>query len=154
MSNFTAEMAAFPVKHLETYLADGSKGHIADLRGFGGLEQTPTLLLKTVGRRSGRELITPLVYGKVASGYAVIASKGGADEHPSWYLNLTARPDVSFQVANDRFAGEWRVVEGEERTAMWAKMVEVFPPYAEYEARTPRRIPLILLEPRKTISVL
>ena len=85
---------AWITHHIEQYQADGEAGHLWDSSFLGGPGPLPTLLLTTVGRRAGEERVMPLLYGKVDTGYAVVASKGGAPAHPAWYLNLVARPAV------------------------------------------------------------
>lgn len=140
--------------HLRRYLADGNDGHYIDGRQFGGPEKTSTLLLKTIGRKSGKERITPLIYNRAGEEYMIIASNGGQDFHPAWLLNLSDQQEVRFQVAEDRFDGTWRVAEGEERKRLWQQMQEYYPPYRDYEARTDREIPVVLLKPRETIPAL
>ncbi len=88
-----------------------------------------------------------LIYGKFGDDYAIIASKGGAPSHPGWFLNMEAADEVAFQVAEDHFTGSWRVAEGEERARIWAGMVDIYPPYTDYEAATSRRIPVVVLTP-------
>ena len=141
--------------HLRTYRGtDGAEGHIVDLSAWGGKPGTTTLLLRTIGRKSGRVLINPLIYLAVGDEYVIVASKGGAPEHPAWYLNLTAVPEVQFQVARDHFKGSWRVIQGAERTATWDVLVDHFPPYADYKAATDREIPIIALKAAETIPAL
>lgn len=140
---------AWITRHIAEYLADGEAGHLWDSSIVGGPGPLPTLLLTTVGRRSGEERIMPLLYGKVGTGYAVVASKGGAPAHPAWYLNLVARPEVGVQVANDRFQATARIVHGEERAAVWEQMAEMYPPYRDYQTRTSREIPIVVLEPHR-----
>ena len=129
-----------------------------DTSAFGGKGPTPCLILTTIGRRSGEKRSAPLIYGKVGkvgkvpSGagsdydYIIIGSKGGAPEHASWYLNLVANPEVEVQVGADRFAARARIASGDERARLWAQMVDVYPPYAEYQSKTTRKIPVIVLE--------
>lgn len=134
-------------QHIELYLGSGGKeGHLWDASVGGGKPDTPTLLLFTTGRSSGKERVLPLIYGEAAGGYVVIASKGGAPEHPSWYLNLVADPEVSVQVATDRFQARARVLTGAEREAIWQQMATLYPPYNDYQAATSREIPVVLLE--------
>ena len=118
--------------HIRRYLeSDGADGHMWDLGGPG---LVPTLLLTTTGRKSGKSQILPLIYGKTESGYAIVASKGGAPSHPAWYFNLTAYPKVEVQVEA-------------ERSTLWDQMVGIYPPYADYQKRTERKIPVVILEP-------
>src|SRR5262249_54457756 len=90
-------------KHRATYQQDGEAGHLWDSSFAGGPGPLPTLLLTTRGAKSGTESVMPLLYGEVAGGYAIIASKGGAPRHPGWYHNLRAQPLVGVQVATDTF---------------------------------------------------
>ena len=127
------------LEHLERYLStDGEDGHI--WRG------TPTLLLTTIGRRSGREITTPLIYGEHDGRWIVVASRGGAPDHPLWYYNLSADPTVRVQVAADRFAATARTAGPDEKPALWRLMAGIYPPYDEYQARTEREIPVVILE--------
>ena len=143
-------------RHLQAYLAtNGAEGHLLDFSRVGGPQQTPTLILKTIGRRSGQPHLTPLIYGRHGREIVVIGSKGGAPEHPAWYLNLTAAPEVAFQVVDKKYRGGWRVAEGAERTAVWNTMVELYPPYRDYQVRAAgREIPVVLLDPREETDAL
>src|SRR6516165_4693174 len=91
--------------HLNRYLAtDGADGYLWDASLGGGKGMVPTLLLTTIGRKTGRSLILPLIFGRSGKDYVVVASKGGAPAHPSWYLNLQAKPEVQLQVKAEKFA--------------------------------------------------
>jgi deazaflavin-dependent oxidoreductase (nitroreductase family) len=144
------KLPAWIKDHLTRYLAtDGADGHLWDASLGGGQGMVPTLLLTTVGRKSGSPLTLPLIYGRTpAGGYTVIASKGGAPAHPAWFLNLQAQPEVDVQVAAERFRARARVAEGEEREAIWREMVGIYAPYEEYQAKTERQIPVVVLERR------
>jgi deazaflavin-dependent oxidoreductase (nitroreductase family) len=132
--------------HLGMYLrSGGAEGHIVDVSDIGGHKFTTTLLLKVVGRKSGTTRINPLIYGDIGGEVVIVASKGGADHHPAWYLNITGAKEVSFQVATEAFRGKWREPQGAERAKVWDFMVGVFPPYAKYQASTAREIPLVML---------
>jgi deazaflavin-dependent oxidoreductase (nitroreductase family) len=125
--------------HMQKYLeTDGREGHI-----WNGV---PTLLLTTTGRRSGEEHTTPLIYGRDGDRYLVVASRGGAPRHPQWYLNLVEHPEVRVQVEADRFRARARAATPEEKPALWQRMVEIFPNYAEYQTRTSREIPVVIIE--------
>jgi deazaflavin-dependent oxidoreductase (nitroreductase family) len=154
VSEFLENLKPFFDDHLKRYLADGQDGHYIDGRQFGGGEKTTTLVLKTIGRKSGKEYLTPLIYDRAGDEYMIIASKGGADVDPAWFMNLTTRPDVRFQIAEDRFEGSWRIAEGSEREKLWAQMCAYYPPYHDYESLTDRLIPVILLRPEQTIEAL
>jgi deazaflavin-dependent oxidoreductase (nitroreductase family) len=106
----------------------------------------PTLLLTTVGRKSGRELTMPLIFGRSGQDYVIVASKGGAPAHPAWYLNLEANPSVRLQVKADKFAARARTAQAEERAALWKKMVAIYAPYELYQTKTDRQIPVVVLE--------
>jgi hypothetical protein len=95
---------AWIVEHLRLYLeSGGAEGHMFDSSVGGGVGLVPSLLLTTVGRRSGEKRTSPLIYGTAGEAYVVISSKGGADTQPGWYLNLRANPAVEVQVAKERF---------------------------------------------------
>ena len=133
-------------KHIELYKTDPEKAHMWDSKEAGGSGPLPTLLLTTKGRKSGKPLLLPLIYGETEGGYVIIASKGGAPAHPSWYLNLTANPDVKLQVGPERLAAKARTVTGPERETLWKQMVAVYAPYTQYQERTEREIPVVVLE--------
>lgn len=136
-------------EHRNLYLKDGSAAHMWDSTVGGGPGPLPTLLLFTTGRKSGKESIMPLLYGKVDSGYAIIASKGGHPNHPGWYHNLTAKGDVKIKVADDEFPVNVRVTSGPEREKVWAQMAAMYPPFSDYQkAAGPREIPVVVLEPK------
>ena len=135
-------------QHIALYLADGEAGHLWDAALGGGEGMLTTLLLTTTGRKSGKQLTLPLIYRPAADGgFCVIASKGGAPAHPAWYLNLMADPNVSVQVANDKFKAVARVAEGAEREQLWQAMVDYYAPYTDYQAATERQIPVLVLQP-------
>jgi deazaflavin-dependent oxidoreductase (nitroreductase family) len=133
------ELPEWMADHLRRYLeTDGKDGHM--WRGV------PTLLLTTIGRRSGDPRTLPLIYGEQDGAYTIIGSKGGSPTHPRWYLNLVAEPKVRVQVEADKFAARARTATGAERESLWKKMEAIFPPYADYQRRTEREIPVIVLE--------
>ena len=107
----------------------------------------PVLLLHTVGARTGQPRVHPVVYQPVEGGYAVFASKGGAPTNPDWYHNLLAHPRVRVEIGSDTLDVVARVADGEERERIWSKQKRDMPGFAEYEARTSRQIPVIILEP-------
>jgi deazaflavin-dependent oxidoreductase (nitroreductase family) len=133
-------------EHMAAYLeSGGAKGHIVDLRDIGGHRFTTTLLLQTVGRRTGKTRITPLIYGDMGGEVVIVASKGGADAHPAWYLNIADSREVGFQIATEAFRATWREPHGAERAAVWAFMAGVYPPYVDYQRSTERQIPLVMM---------
>jgi deazaflavin-dependent oxidoreductase (nitroreductase family) len=125
--------------HIQQYVeSDGTEGY--EWRG------TTILLLTTTGRRSGTQHRTALIYRQVGDDYVIVASRGGAPNHPAWYLNLAANPDVRIQVKDEEFAARARVVDGDERAKLWSLMAEVWPDYDNYQTKTDREIPVIVLE--------
>jgi deazaflavin-dependent oxidoreductase (nitroreductase family) len=106
----------------------------------------PTLLLTTTGRKSGAALTLPLIYGVDGNRYVVVASRGGAPKHPAWYLNLVANPEVQVQVKGDRFAARARTATASEKTSLWSLMAAIWPAYNDYQQRTSREIPVVILE--------
>jgi deazaflavin-dependent oxidoreductase (nitroreductase family) len=126
-------------------------GHLHILRG--GHYLATHLLLKCVGRKSGKTYITPLTYFVVGGEAVLCASKGGAESHPAWYLNLTASEDVYFQIATQAFRGTWREPEGEERAKVWEFAQAVMPDYTAYQASTARQIPLVMLRAVEEIDI-
>jgi proline iminopeptidase len=134
--------------HLQRYLAsNGEDGHLWDATLGGGTGLVPTLVLTTTGRKSGKPLTLPLIYGRAGNSCVVIASKGGAPQHPAWYLNLEANPEVEVQVKAECFRARARTASGEERAALWRQMVEIYHPYEKYQAATSREIPVVVLDP-------
>jgi deazaflavin-dependent oxidoreductase (nitroreductase family) len=130
----------FGKEHVQRYLAtDGAEGH--DWHNG-----APILILTTVGRRTGQPRSTPLIYGRDGDAFLVVASQGGAPAHPAWYSNLQDNPDVTVQVRGDRFAAHARTATGNEKTRLWKTMTTVWPAYDEYQAKTERQIPLVVLE--------
>lgn len=129
----------FGQEHVRRYLrTDGAEGH--DWQG------TTVLILTTTGRRSGEPRSTPLIYGKRGEDHVVVASKGGAEEHPAWYLNLSEAPEVTIQVRGDRFKARARTATAEEKPELWTMMAERWPAYDEYQLKTNRDIPVVVLE--------
>jgi deazaflavin-dependent oxidoreductase (nitroreductase family) len=119
--------------------------------GSGGTEGTtlrglPVILLTTKGAKSGNIRKTPLMRVEHAGSYAVVASQGGAPKHPVWYFNLLANPEVELQDGPSRWDMAAREVTGEEKAIWWARAVEAYPDYADYQARTDRQIPVFVLE--------
>ena len=134
--------------HLKRYIeSNGEDGHLWDASLGGGTGMVPTLLLTTTGRKSGKPLMLPLIYGRAGDAYVVVASKGGAPAHPAWYLNLAADPEVQVQVKADRFAARARTSTGEERARLWQRMVGIYAPYEKYQQMTEREIPVVVLDP-------
>ena len=125
--------------HLNRYLeTKGEDGHI-----FSGV---PTLLLTTMGRKTGQPYTTPLIYGQDGDRYLLVASRGGAPTNPGWYRNLVIQPDVEIQVKADRFSVRARTATPEEKGPLWELMAKIWPNYDEYKTKTAREIPLVILE--------
>jgi deazaflavin-dependent oxidoreductase (nitroreductase family) len=137
------------VEHANRYLASGgTDGHMHKINVPGRGEITaPALLLTTTGRKSGDKFIFPLFYGTDGGSYFVIASKGGAPQHPGWYRNILANPDVEVQVGTKKLKARARTTAGEERLRLWKKALEFWPPYADYQLKTEREIPVVVLDP-------
>jgi proline iminopeptidase len=137
------------VDHANRYLSSGgTDGHMykASPPGYGEMT-VPSLLLITTGRKSGEKYIFPLYYGQEGDGYIIVASKGGAPEHPGWYRNLLANPEAEIQVGTRRIKVRARTAQGEERQRLWQKALQFWPPYADYQKKTEREIPVVVLEP-------
>ncbi len=133
------ELPGWIADHLRRYIeTNGDDGHL-----WNGV---PTLLLTTTGRKSGAALMLPLIYGVDGDRYVIVASRGGAPKHPAWYLNLVANPEVQVQVKGDRFAARARTVTADEKPALWKLMAGIWPAYNDYQARTSRPIPVVILE--------
>ncbi|SFC57777.1 deazaflavin-dependent oxidoreductase, nitroreductase family [Streptomyces aidingensis] len=129
----------FGQEHVQRYVeTDGAQGH--DWQG------TTVLILTTTGRRSGTPRSTPLIYQRYGDLLLVVASNGGRDDPPQWYLNLLADPAVHVQVKGDRFAARARTAGPEEKPAMWRTMTAVWPAYDDYQRKTAREIPVVVLE--------
>jgi deazaflavin-dependent oxidoreductase (nitroreductase family) len=109
---------------------------------------TTILLLTTTGRTSGAERTTPLIYRDDADRWVIVASKGGSPEHPGWYKNLQADPEATIQVKRDVIPVRGRTASGDERARLWESMCEVWPAYRDYQRRTEREIPVVVLERR------
>lgn len=131
---------AWVSEHIQKYVdSDGAEGHI-----WNGV---PTLLLTTKGRKSGELRRTALIYGEHGSSYLLVASQGGAPSHPAWYLNLQANPEVQVQVGAKKFTARARTATEQEKPELWATMVGIWPAYEEYQTRTERPIPVVVLDP-------
>ncbi len=136
--------------HVDQYLSSGgTEGHMYTIKPANGPERTvPSLLLTTIGRKSGERFLFPLFYGRAGDGYFVVASKGGAPKHPNWYLNLRANPEVEIQVGTKKMRARARTATGSERAELWEQAVQFFPPYADYQRKAQdREIPVVVLDP-------
>jgi deazaflavin-dependent oxidoreductase (nitroreductase family) len=127
-------------EHVDVYLeTDGEVGH--DWR-----RGAPTLILTTTGRKSGEPRQNALIYGMAGDNPMIVASKGGNPRHPAWYLNLRDNPAVQVQIRGDKFDATARDATPQERPELWKQMAEIWPPYDEYQQRTDRKIPIVILE--------
>ena len=143
-------MPDWMVEHTRRYLASGgADGHLYTMTQPGRLQITvPSLLLTTTGRKSGERFIFPLFYGDAGNGsYLVVASKGGAPQHPGWYRNLLANPEVEVQVGTAKLKARARTAVGAERARLWQTALKFWPPYADYQKKTEREIPVVVLDP-------
>jgi deazaflavin-dependent oxidoreductase (nitroreductase family) len=127
-------------EHTRNYReTDGEYGH--DWRNGSSV-----LLLTTVGKRSGEPRTAPLIYGRSGDDYLVVASKGGAEAPPAWYVNLQEHPEVEIQVLGDRFPARARTATSAERPELWREMTSHWPDYDAYQKKTSREIPVVVLE--------
>ena len=125
--------------HVRVYrVTNGEKGYI-----WNG---SPILLLTTTGRKSGEPRTIPIIYTGYKDSYVIIASKGGSPVHPVWYLNILDDPNVELQVKAEKFKAVARTAESPEREQIWSEAVKNWPRYDEYQARTSRRIPVVVLD--------
>ena len=133
--------------HIELYLKDPDKAHMWDSSLGGGSGMLPTLLLITKGRKSGEDRPLPLIYREIDGAYVVIGSKGGAPDHPSWFLNLEAEPNCTIHVGPQQYQAKMRVAEGDERAAKWQALVDINAPFADYQVSAgDREIPVVVLD--------
>lgn len=137
--------------HIDRYLKSGGKdGQMYTIKPPGMDKEitVPALLLVTKGRKSGQKYLFPLFYGESGGNYFIVASKGGAPDHPGWYKNLKAHPDVELQVGTKTVKARARDAKGAERAKLWDEAVKFWPPYTEYQKKVPdREIPVVVLEP-------
>ena len=143
----TGKPPAWVTEHLRIYReSGGAEGHLFDatIAGVPGL--VPCLLLTTIGRHSGEKRTTPLFYGTAGDTYVIIGSKGGADTHPEWYLNLRANPTAEVQVGREHFTARARVATGKEREQLFEQMAQMASPYRDYQQKTQRELPVVVLE--------
>ena len=138
------------IDHSNRYISSGgTEGHMYTMNMPGRPTLTvPSLLLTTTGRKSGERFIFPLFYGSEGNSYFVIASKGGAPEHPGWYRNILANADVEVQVGTKKMHARARTATGDERARLWTKSLDFWPPYADYQVKAgSREIPVVVLDP-------
>jgi F420H(2)-dependent quinone reductase len=138
---YVASPAAWVRDQVEEY--EGSGGTTGTTLRDTGL---PVVIVTNLGAKSGKVRKTPLMRVEHEGSYAAVASKGGAPQHPLWYYNLRAHPDVEVQDGGQKWEMTARELTGDERAAWWKRAVAAYPPYAEYQERTSRLIPLFILE--------
>jgi deazaflavin-dependent oxidoreductase (nitroreductase family) len=128
-------------QHVQRYVASGGED------GHEWRPGVPTLLLTTTGNKSGLQRRTALIYARDGGGYLVVASNGGSQGHPAWYRNLDADPHVRVQVGAEEFEATARTATGDERARLWPLTTAVWPAYDEYQTKTEREIPVVVLTP-------
>jgi deazaflavin-dependent oxidoreductase (nitroreductase family) len=118
-------------------------------RLLGTYDGNPVLLLHHVGRKSGEERVTPLIYVEDGEDLVIVGSMGGTPKHPAWFHNVTAGPDTEVELRGGRRAVRARVADAQERERLWPRLVEHYPAFATYQGRTEREIPVVILSPRR-----
>ena len=131
----------FGPEHVRVYRETGGQ------RGY-HWRGTTILLLTTTGRSSGEQRTTPLIHRTDGDRWVIVASKGGAPEHPSWYENLLADPEATIEVQDETIDVRAETAAGDERARLWSLMCEVWPAYADYQTKTDREIPVVVLSRR------
>jgi len=131
-----------------------TKAHVVAYKATGGrvgrkfFKGAPVCLVDHVGRKSGQQRTTPLIYIRDDDAVVLVASKGGYPSHPAWWINLRANPETYVQIDSERRPVRAREATDEERERLWPRLTEVWPAYDDYQAKTERRIPVVMLEPR------
>lgn len=128
----------FNLKIIEEFRANGGETS-------GPFKGRPLLLLTTTGAKSGESRTTPLVYTRDGDRVVIIASMGGAPKHPAWFLNLRANPAATIEIGTEKFAARASIAEGAERDRLYAAQAEMMPAFAEYQQKTTRQIPVVVL---------
>lgn len=144
----TGKQPQWIIDHMRVYLQSGGKeGHMFDASfATPGMKHLPTLLLTTVGRKTGKKRMTPLIYGGHGGHHIIIGSKGGSETHTGWYFNLLDNPAAEIQVGTEHYKVRARVAQGDERAKIWQHMLTVFPTFGDYQTKTEREIPVVVLE--------
>jgi deazaflavin-dependent oxidoreductase (nitroreductase family) len=140
----TSEEAGMSFRDFNQQIVDEFRAN--DGKVGGGFAGAPMVILHTKGRKTGKARENPVVYQQVGDDIAVFGSKGGAPTHPDWFLNLVASSEAIVEVGTERYSVKARVAEGEERERIWTKQKELMPGFADYENRTTREIPVVILE--------
>jgi deazaflavin-dependent oxidoreductase (nitroreductase family) len=142
------------VDRMSPLLRQGVKGHVLAYRATGGLVghrvpgAPPMLLLNHVGAKSHKHRTIPLAYLADGRDLVLVASMGGSPRHPAWFHNLRANPDTTIQIGSRKQSVRARVADPAERTHLWPKVIDLYGGYRDYQRRTSREIPLVILEPR------
>lgn len=134
-----SEFRNFNQQMIDAFRANGGKG-------IGPFEKAPVVLLTTIGAKSGKPRTAPLVYTLDGDRVVIIASKGGAPTHPDWYHNLVANPEVTVEIGTEKYQARAVVPEGAERDRLFDAQAAVMPGFAEYQRKTTRLIPVVVLE--------
>jgi len=132
-------MSDWNTKVIEEFRANGGKVG-------GNFEGAPMLILHSTGAKTGRERVNPLVYQAVGDDVAIFASKGGAPDNPDWFHNVVAHPEVTIEIGTDTVPVRARVTDGDERDRIRTRQKQLIPGFADYEAKTDRQIPVLVLE--------
>jgi len=138
-----AEVAIWVMSRANTWVFRATGGRLGS-RFLGG---APVCLVTMKGRKTGQLRTVPLIYLEDGGEYVIVASKGGMDQHPVWYLNLVANPDAEVEIGSERIAVHARTASREEKERLWPRLVEIYPDYADYQRRTEREIPVVILHP-------
>ena len=147
----TDPMAEFNKKVIDEFRSNGGNlsRQFAERLGEKLLAGAPMIIVTHKGAKSGRIYTSPLVYSKDGDRYVIIASKGGAPENPSWYHNLIAHPEVTVEIGSEKFKAKAREVKGEERDRLFNAQAKMMPQFNEYQKKTSRKVPVIVLERAK-----
>ncbi len=149
MPDLPAELPDWIREHIKLYFEDPVKAHMWDSTVAGGPGPLPCLLLEMTGAKSGQKRLLPLIYQNIDGKYVIVASKGGAPDHPSWYINLQKTPGCHIRVGAEQYDCVARTAESPEREQLWEKMAAVYPPYNDYQKSAgDRRIPVVVLDPK------
>lgn len=132
-----------PMSHINTWLYRVSGGKVGGRWMYGA----PVMLLSYTGRKSGRRMTTPLLYIRDGRDVITVASKGGSATHPLWYLNLRTNPDCEVEVGREKTRMRARTATAEEKKKYWPELARVYPDYDDYQRRSPRDIPVVILSP-------
>jgi deazaflavin-dependent oxidoreductase (nitroreductase family) len=139
-----ADFIIKPMSQANTWLYRVSGGRV----GGRWLRGAPVMLLTTIGRKSGQPRTTPVLYLRDGEDVVIVASKGGMSRHPLWYWNLMADPNVDIEIGCEKRAMRARRATEEEKVALWPKLVAMYRDFDDYQARTNRNIPVVILSPR------